>query len=213
MSLAGFKASLFRHTLVSAMRAFDMRRVVRRLHGFQGLCPHGPWFSGCPCCPQIDPTGENLSVPRPSSASAATDRDRARSLHHRQCPSSHRMAPPVVPLPPGNVQAPPVYSDAPTRLASRSVGPCAVQSVRRRSSPCPRSPCITAAPAAPVPVVAQSIAVPPTGRRSDRPGSSAASRPTACSRPVGSEVVLKAGICSADGYLQTDRRVEWLLDS
>jgi uncharacterized repeat protein (TIGR01451 family) len=29
--------------------------------------------------------------------------------------------------------------------------------------------------------------------------------------PVGTEVVLKAGICGADGYLRTDRRVEWLL--
>jgi uncharacterized repeat protein (TIGR01451 family) len=29
--------------------------------------------------------------------------------------------------------------------------------------------------------------------------------------PVGSEVVLKAGICAADGYLLADRRVEWSL--
>ena len=30
--------------------------------------------------------------------------------------------------------------------------------------------------------------------------------------PVGSEVVLEAGICSSAGYLITDRRIEWLLD-
>jgi uncharacterized repeat protein (TIGR01451 family) len=29
--------------------------------------------------------------------------------------------------------------------------------------------------------------------------------------PVGSQVVLKAGICGADGYLHADRRIEWLL--
>ena len=30
--------------------------------------------------------------------------------------------------------------------------------------------------------------------------------------PIGSEVILKAGVCNRDGYLRTNRRIEWMLD-
>ena len=63
-----------------------------------------------------------------------------------------------------------------------------------------------------VPVVAQSIAVPPPGAIPVGQDHLRVT-PDRLLAPVGSEVVLKAGICSADGYLQRDRRVEWLLDS
>lgn len=35
--------------------------------------------------------------------------------------------------------------------------------------------------------------------------------PTRLLAPVGSEVVLKAGVCNQDGYLRTNRRIEWML--
>ena len=107
----------------------------------------------------------------------------------------------MVPLPSGNVQAAPVYPDvpaAPLAPAPTVVGPPIVS--------------VPAAPAVPVPVVAQSIAVPPPGAVPIGQDSLRIT-PDRVLAPVGSEVVLKAGICSAEGYLQRDRRVEWLLDT
>jgi uncharacterized repeat protein (TIGR01451 family) len=168
------------------------------------LCPKGPWFSGCPCCPHIDPTGESLFVapgqtpsPPPIVAAPTTPP-----------PAVPVSTPPPVPPPPGNVQAPPVYSDAPTAPsapAPTTVAPPVVT--------VPAAPLSYTAPAtAGVPVVAQSVAVRPSGAV---PVGQDYLRitPDRLLAPVGSEVVLKAGICSANGYLLRDQRIEWLLDS
>jgi uncharacterized repeat protein (TIGR01451 family) len=109
-------------------------------------------------------------------------------------------------MPPlGNVQAPPVYSDvppAPFTTPSTVVAPPVVTVPGPATSP--------SVPPSPVPVVVQSIAVPPPGAVPIGQDYLRVS-PDRVLAPVGSEVVLKAGICSAGGYLLTDRRVEWLL--
>ncbi|MEX0643328.1 MAG: hypothetical protein WD468_11535 [Pirellulales bacterium] len=125
-------------------------------------------------------------------------------------PTTAPMAPPpIAPLPTGNMQAPPVYSNAPAvplAPAPAAVGPPPVVTV-------PSSPMAFTAPTAPpVPIVAQSVAVPPVGAIPIGQDHLRIT-PDRFLAPVGSEVVLKAGICSKEGYLQRDRRVEWLLDS
>jgi hypothetical protein len=114
----------------------------------------------------------------------------------------------VVP-PFGNVQAAPVYSDVPA--APLAPAPAVAAPPVFTVPAGPLTTAVPAFPAAPTPVVAQAIAVPPPGAV---PIGQDYLRitPDRILAPVGSEVVLKAGICSTGGFLLTDRRIEWLLD-
>ena len=86
--------------------------------------------------------------------------------------------------------------------------------VQRLSFPAPGIP-TPAFPAAPIPAlpgVSPGVATPlgtavPAGQDYVR------ITPDRVLAPVGSEVVLKAGICGADGYLIANQRMEWLLSS
>ncbi len=117
-------------------------------------------------------------------------------------------AAPVVPLPIGNVQAPPVYSDPPEPPTAPAPAP---------AISIPPAPVIpgAAAPTLPPAAVAQAArivgpggvmpvaATVPYGRDYLRV------TPDRLVAPVGSEILLKAGICGADGYLAANQRVDW----
>lgn len=66
--------------------------------------------------------------------------------------------------------------------------------------PPPALPPMPGAPAGPVAVTAQS----PVDEQ-------LTITPSRVLAPVGSEVILKAGVCYKDGYLRTNRRIEWML--
>ncbi len=133
--------------------------------------------------------------------------------------------PPIVAPPVGNLQAAPVYSDVPAAplvpapAAGSSWNPFTpalvnqpVVTVPSGAAPVPvmiPAPPGTAVPAT-VPVPTAGVATPlgaavPVGRDYLR------ITPDRILAPVGSEVVLKAGICSAQGFLVANQRVEWLL--
>lgn len=71
------------------------------------------------------------------------------------------------------------------------------------------------APVAPVPVpvpVAAPIASAPVAQTVQSPADENLTiTPSRLLAPVGSEVILKAGVCSKKGYLRTNRRIEWML--
>ncbi len=158
--------------------------------------------------PRIDPSGESLLIwpnQQPVAVVAPPPGATVIASPGIAPPVVVPAAPPPIQLPAGNVQAAPVYSDvpaAPLAPAPTVVGPPIVTVPAAPFSPA----------GGPVPVVAQSIAVPPPGAV---PVGQDHLRitPDRVLAPVGSEVVLKAGICSAEGYLLKDRRIEWLLDS
>ncbi|WP_197526141.1 DUF11 domain-containing protein [Botrimarina colliarenosi] len=90
---------------------------------------------------------------------------------------------PTLPSQGGNLDVPPVYAGA--------VPPAA---------PPPYGAPAYGAPAGPVAVTAQSPA-----------DENLTITPSRILAPVGSEVILKAGVCCKDGYLRTNRRIEWML--
>jgi uncharacterized repeat protein (TIGR01451 family) len=101
---------------------------------------------------------------------------------------------------PGNLQAAPVYSGAPTA----PLAPPATSSTFFN----PFTPTVIGPPvavAAPTSTIGPPAGAVPIGQDHLR------ITPDRVLAPVGSEVALKAGICGADGYMHTDRRVEWLL--
>ena len=127
------------------------------------------------------------------------------------------VAPPVVQSAPpamGNVAAPPVYSDvAPAPFVPGGnafsnpfvptvVGPPVA--VVPAGPPQPAAPTYVM-PAAPGPIVGPAVMGPGTQDH-------LVLSPQRVLAPVGSEVVLKAGICTSGGYLLANQRVEWLLD-
>ena len=139
--------------------------------------------SGCAGLPRIDPSGERILIwPDPSAQTTSP------------------IAPPTI----GNVPAAPVYSG--------NRGPCL-----GICGSC-RDACdwITGRDyVSPAPPAAQ--AGPPVAFASARPGIADAKEvlsitPEKILAPVGSEVVLKAGVCADAGYLRTNRRVEWMLE-
>ena len=182
-------------------------------------------LSGCASwqLPRIDPSGERILVwpNQPPPAVVGPPIGTAVIAPQSAAPL---VPPPVVGPPFGNVQAPPVYSDPPA--APITPVPVAVPPVITTPAPpvinAPAAPVI-AVPAPPtamlpaalpitpvVPVGTPNVATPlgvvaPAGVDHLRvtPGGVLA--------PVGSEVVLKAGICGADGYLHTNQRVHWTL--
>jgi hypothetical protein len=104
------------------------------------------------------------------------------------------IAPPAIaaPLPTGPLQAPPVYPD--TSL----------------SPPIPVGPPTAVGPPLPPGVAPTSVVGPPLVAV-PIPQDRVIISPDRVMAPIGSEVVLRAGICTARGYLLADQRVEWLL--
>lgn len=151
--------------------------------------------------PRIDPTGEHVLI-WPGDAPTAVPY------------GAPVLAPPVVGSAPpalGNIEAPPVYSNV--EPAPYVSGGSALSN--------PFTPTVVGPPVAVVPAGPPQ----PVGPAPMLPGPSVA--PTAGATiaqdhlrltpqrvlaPIGSEVVLKAGICTAGGYLLANQRVEWLLD-
>lgn len=86
---------------------------------------------------------------------------------------------------PGNINVPPVYAG--------TVAPPATAAA-------PAGPTTFGAPAAPV-----------TNTALSPPDEELKITPSRVLAPVGSEVILKAGVCNKDGYLRTNRRIEWML--
>jgi uncharacterized repeat protein (TIGR01451 family) len=179
-------------------------------------------FSGCATYqgPRIDPTGEQFIVwpnePPPALASppfgapVSVPPGAATVGPPATVPAPvAAVAPPTVPvaapLPFGNVQAPPVYSDpgVPTTAAPPGTIP-PVQYVPGAGNYA--LPPATVTPA--VPIVAPGAAPPysgtvPIGREHLR------LTPDRLVAPVGTQVVVKAGVCGADGSLIPNERVEW----
>lgn len=161
--------------------------------------------------PRIDPSGERIFI----------------------CPNEPRLTtvgppiatPPAVPfsaVPPaaaptstpqfGNLLAPPVYPDPPSPAP---FGVPATQPVLPPPTTIPSPPAATVSPPpSPAPAtttILPAVPPPPTtivpiGRDHLR------LVPASIVAPVGSEVVLKAGICRADGRAMAGTRIEWYLD-
>lgn len=146
-----------------------------------------PLVGGCAAdgLPRIDPTGESLFV-WPGQQPAVTN----------------PFAPPpalAVTSTPGNIVAPPVYSDPanPGTFAP----------------PAATFPAVAAAPGAataavsPPNVVGTTVAASAPG-----PQDTLTLSPNRVLAPVGSEVILRAGVCSSSGYYIVNQRVEWMID-
>lgn len=182
-------------------------------------CPILP-CAGCPG-PRIDPSGERLflwgnqtpTVSAPTYASPAASTNvypppgAYASPLGTTAPTTTGVAPP-----PGNVLAPPVYSDG------ASASPAAAPVITTPPGIAPQTstgvPALGTSAGTPVTLAMAAgpagVATPlgggvPTGRDYMRV------TPDRILAPVGSEVVLKAGICSASGYLIANQRVEWML--
>lgn len=154
--------------------------------------------AGCICngLPRIDPSGERFFV----------------------CPLSQATVPPVaasgatIPPPAGNTVAAPVLP-----AAAAPTGPrCPLCPLCPFGDGCPLCPLGDGCPLCPfgdrqpapvigpVAPVVGGVAAQPTNRVTLTPGRVLA--------PVGSEVVMRAGVCGKDGYLLTNRKIEWMID-
>lgn len=147
--------------------------------------------SGCAVdrLPRIDPSGDSILI-FPSEEPAVAQP--APGYVTSTIPGSAATA--IAP-PPGNVEAPPALPGG--TVAS--------------SDACPLCPFCPGCPLCPLgesptvvgPVATGPVAEPPTDRVTLTPARVLA--------PVGSEVVLRAGVCGEDGYLRTNRKIEWML--
>ncbi|MEM9657032.1 MAG: hypothetical protein AAF961_01605, partial [Planctomycetota bacterium] len=135
----------------------------------------------CSCCPRIDPSGRRCLI-WPGSESA-------------------RVPPPATRT--GNIAAPPVYTDPFFPAAAAPVASPPAPSV---SAPPPnlQAPAVTSA--TPTNLTSAS---PASTRRTQ--GDQVVISPQRVLAPVGSEVVLKSGLCAREGYLVTKQKIEWML--
>jgi Domain of unknown function DUF11 len=178
------------------------------------LCWCATLAGGCASWPgpRIDPSGESLLLWPNQSAQVPVVAAPAGSPF--VAPPPALVAPPF-----GNLQAPPVYPDVPAVPMAPPVitvpaplpatGPTAT-TVPYGAAPVVPAPVIPAMPVPAVAAVTHGVATPlgaavPVGQDYMRV------TPDRVLAPVGSEVVLKAGICGADGYLVANQRIEWLL--
>jgi uncharacterized repeat protein (TIGR01451 family) len=135
--------------------------------------------------PRIDPSGNQFLIWPQDAPPAAT----------------LGPPPPAVAVP-GNIQAAPVWSDPAPGSYSMPLGTTVVgPPVAAPALPGP----VVGAPVAIGPPVPIGPAVPVLGQPSLR------ITPDRVMAPVGSEVIVRAGICGGDGYLVTNERVEWLV--
>jgi hypothetical protein len=176
--------------------------------------------------PRIDPTGESLFVwpnapvvaapaPLPVVGPAPIA---AAPIVATPAPPMYQSLPPMVPSSPfGNVTAPPVYSDPPGMIPTNPlVGPAP-----GIASTVPTLP--------PPPVVAPTGAVVPNSQLPPPPGVALQPvlptanvvpygkeylrvSPEGLVAPVGSEMLLKAGIIATDGHLVMNQRVDWSIN-
>ncbi|HVT29675.1 MAG TPA: hypothetical protein VHE81_16780 [Lacipirellulaceae bacterium] len=186
-------------------------------------------FAGCATWqgPRIDPTGERLliwpneqpaavvapPVPSPVAAppGAAVVPSPAVPVVPQPAvappPVAPNAVPPNAPLPFGNVQAPPVYSDPPMPpVAPPPAGVSAPAPYIPGAATAPSLPPATVTPA--VPIVTPVAGQPPA---TTVPAGHAYLRltPDRMIAPVGTQVLLKAGVMGPDGYLATNQRIEW----
>ncbi|HEX5472737.1 MAG TPA: hypothetical protein VFW73_12675 [Lacipirellulaceae bacterium] len=182
-------------------------------------------FTGCATWqgPRIDPTGEQLFVwPNPTPIVAAppapapgvVSPSPAAVGPPTTAPSvsstivSPSPVPPGAPLPFGNVQAPPVYSDpptppiAPTAAAIPPVAPTPYV-------PAPVTPSLPAATVSPSVPIEPPVAGQPAAASVPPGHGFVRLTPDHFVAPVGSEVLLKAGVVGTDGSLTPNQRVEW----
>lgn len=173
-------------------------------------------LSGCASwqLPRIDPTGERIFI-----------------WPHEQPPAA-QIGPPIASTGPTASPFPPAAALGPDETAPSTLPP---QTAVDESGQLP-SPTYEAAPLWPDPrasaIFPQGLAGagPCTDKPCPLPGRGTAVAPLAAAAvpapadrvqitpqtvvaPVGSEVVLRAGICTDDGYLLTKQQIEWLLDS
>ncbi len=92
----------------------------------------------------------------------------------------------------GNVVAPPVFSDGTAPAASTSSGGDLFDQIFHGDR-------------------STTAVDPASGQVVDVPEERLTLTPSKVLAPVGSEVVLRAGVCNQDGYTRTNRRVEWML--
>ena len=146
----------------------------------------GATLGGCAGLPRFDPSGQRILIwpgEQPTAVAAP----------------GAVAPPPAATFAPagGNFTAPPVFTDqmapglgAGTTLMPQPFGPPAVV-----------GPPVATVEGSPTTTTAQKV---PPGWLGITP-----SRVLA---PIGSEVVLRGAVCGTDGYLKTNRRVEWMLD-
>ncbi|MEX2168176.1 MAG: hypothetical protein WD851_02610 [Pirellulales bacterium] len=145
-----------------------------------------PLVGGCAAdrLPRIDPSGESFFV-----------------WPGQQPAVANPFAPgPALPLASaGNVVAPPVYSDManPGTFAPPPAAFPAVAAV----------PGATTTPLSPPNVMGTTVAASAPG-----PQDTLTLNPNRVLAPVGSEVILRAGVCSSSGYYIVNQRVEWMID-
>lgn len=152
--------------------------------------------SGCARLPRIDPTGERIFL-----------------WPDQQPPGMAAAAPTFAPTP-SNVVAPPVFAaDQSPGLLGLGVlgdGGCLDRAVN--------GPTVIG-PAVGVPQPGTPVAAGPVRSRvagavglQDRvSGDRVVITPQRVLAPVGTEVIVRAGVCGEDGYLRTNRRIDWLL--
>ena len=151
--------------------------------------------SGCAGMPRIDPTGEHFFLPAGEATPSAV------------VGGTTYVAPPVpptfVPPPSGNIDVPPIYAQptTPTLPAGTlpQTNPFAMAQV---VSPL-GGPVSTPAGPAVAGGGVQAVVTQPTEYIRVLPEQVLA--------PIGSEVVLRAGICCQEGHLLANQRVEWML--
>jgi hypothetical protein len=146
--------------------------------------------------PRIDPTGEHFFVfpNQPPAAPVIGPPPPPGTVVAPPLVPGATAAPPVIAAPPftGNLQAPPVYPD--TTL----------------SPPLPVGAAPVAGPPLPPGVTPTSVIGPPLVAV-PVPQDRVVISPERVMAPIGSEVVLRAGICTTRGFLLANQRIEWLL--
>jgi uncharacterized repeat protein (TIGR01451 family) len=184
--------------------------------------------------PRIDPSGQRILIwpnERPPAAVVPPLGAPVIAAPPVTSPGAPLVAPPpAIGVPFGNVQAPPVYTDpSPVPLiqapAPGGYGvpfPAAPAAPPVITGPAPPlstvpAPAAVGVPVAPLPItpvvpVGTPNVATPLGLAAPAGVDYLRISPAGILAPVGSQVVLKAGICRADGYLVANQRVQWMLD-
>ncbi len=174
--------------------------------------------------PRIDPTGESLfiwpnaPVVAPSAPVVGPAPIAPAPVVAAPSAPLYQPSPPMVPSSPfGNVMAPPVYSDPPGMIpTSPLVGPASGIATTVPTLPpppvvAPTGAAVPTSPLPPPPAVAAAPVLPtatlvPYGKEYLRVS------PEGLVAPVGSEMLLKAGIIATDGHLVMNQRVDWSIN-
>jgi len=150
--------------------------------------------------PRIDPSGERILI-WPDAAATIVAPASPTIGGVAPPPPLVTTAPTTPTIPPlGNVDAPPVYPDA-------GLPPAAPPSTAPAFTPPPAAGTTAApAPGASTNVVVPSAGAVVTGRDHLQ------LTPQVVMAPVGSDVVLRAGVCTAGNYLLANQRIDWQLE-